>query len=233
MIVSEFITAVLGYMDAEGSTRWSPDLITQIGGMISNNEWSGIINQNRFYRFNQLSVTTDANGAIPISSLTTGSGDTTRYFYRMLTGPTDGNILWTETDFSIVPLATLAGNQSPNQYQYYLAGDVFQLLPVQVGQVMTCFVNWVPPSISQLASPASTIDFVTNYEYLLVWMTAATLLMKGGAESQAASDLMTMSVGARENMLGDIGRRTTRPTFALFPDSSAAWGGGEMGAWGG
>lgn len=229
MLVSEFITNVQSYMDAEGSNRWSPALIQQVGGMISNNEWSDIINQNQYYRFAQVPVTCDSEGRIAIADLTTGSGDTTQYFYRVLSGPTDGNFIWQETDFAAVPLGTQQGAQFPNQYQYYLAGDYFQLLPPQAGLQLTVPVNHVPPTIAQLAGPTSVIPFVPNYEFLLVWMTAATLLMKGGSESQAASDLMTLSDGARKNMLGDVGRRTTRPTFAIYTDPASAWNGGGMG----
>lgn len=225
MLVSEFTSLVYGEMDADGSNRWSPDLVVLTGGMISTNEWSDIVNQNRYYRFAQVPVTTDDQGRIAIADLTTGTGDTTQNFYRMLTGPTDGNILWTETDFNTVPLGTMQGNQAPNAYTYYLAGDYFQLLPVQAGLALTCFVNWTPLSISQLAGAPSAITFPAGYELLLVYMTAATLLMKGGAESQAASDLMTLCDGIRKNMLSDIARRTTRPTFAVFQDGARDWGG--------
>lgn len=226
MLRSEFITAVKSYMDAEGSARWPDDEIIALGGIVSQNEWSDILNQNRFYRFGTRSVTTDSEGRIAIADLTTGSGDSTEYFYRVLVGFSDGNILWTETDFNYVPMATQTGYQVPNRYEFYLAGDYFQLLPVQASLgPLTCQVNHTPPSISQLASDASTIRFPTGYEYIPVWVTAGTLLMKGAAESRAASDLMQLADGARKNMLGDIARRSARPTQAVFQDSASAWGG--------
>lgn len=225
MLVSEFKTAVLSYMDADGSTRWTPAEIVAVGGIVCQNEWSDIVNQNRFYRFATRSVTTDSSGRVVISDLNSGSGDNAQYFYRVLAGFTDGNSLWRETDFSSVPMATLQNSQSPSDYLFYLAGDYFQLLPVQAGNVLTVAVNHTPPTIAQLAGDSSTIPFPSGYEYILVWVTAGTLLMKGAAESQAASDLMVLADGARKNMLGDIARRTTRPTSALFQDSPSAWGG--------
>lgn len=223
MLVSEFTDAVLGYMDAEGSNRWSPAVIVAAGGIVSTSEWSDIINQNRYYKFAQRTVTTDSQGRIALADLSSGAGDSAQYFYRLLPGLTDGNLLYSETTFANVPLAALQGSQSPFQYQYYYIGDYFQILPVQSGLILYAPVNWTPPSISQLAGPGSTIPFVTGYEQILVWMTAATLLMKGAAESQAASDLMSLSDGARKNMLGDLARRTTMPTFAIYPDTAAAW----------
>lgn len=224
MLVSEFIDAVLVYMDAEGSNRWTPQTITAIGGIESLNEWSDILDQNRFYKFAQRTVTTDSLGRIAITDLDSGSADTKQYFNRMLAGLTDGSRLYTETDFENVPMATQVSAQQCAPL-YYLAGDYFQVLPVQSGLTLSAPVNWLPASISQLAGPTSAIIFPTGYEYILVWVTAATLLMKGASESQAAADLMSLADGARKNMLGSIARRTTRPTFAIFGDNASAWGG--------
>jgi hypothetical protein len=223
MLVSEFLTEVLSYMDAEGSNRWTPATITAVGGIVSTNEWSDILDQNRFYKFSSIPVVADSQGRIPIASLTIGTGDSTQYFYRLL-NLNDGNWQYNETDYNYVPMAAVVGSQSPNMYQYYLAGDFFQVLPIQPGATFNVTVNWTPPTIAQLAGTTSVIPFVSTYEYLLVWVTAATLLMKGAAESQAAADLMSLADGARKNMLGQIARRTTRPTFALYPDSAASWG---------
>lgn len=226
LTVQQHIDAARSFMDAESSTRWGDTLITTVGGVVMQNEWSGILNQNQYYRYNNVSVTTDSSGRIPIANLSTGTGDTKKNFYRVLSGPTDGQIVWKETDFRYVPTGTSTNYQNPYEYLYYLAGsDFFQLLPVASGTALTVPVNWTPPTISQLAGVGSVIDFPAGYEYLLAWVTAATLLLKGGAESQAATDLFSLADDARKNMLGDIARLTTRPTSALFNDSPAAWAG--------
>lgn len=221
----QFQTNVLNFMDAESSTRWSQALILSVGGMVCQNEWSDILNQNQYYRFATRSVTTDSSGRVTIASLTTGTGDSTQNFSRLVGPFTDGNILWTETDFRYVPLGTQTNFQNPYAYQYYLSGDYFQLLPVQSGLALTVAVNHTPPTVADLAGDSSVIVFPTGYEWILVWVTAATLLLKGGAESQAASDLFSLADDARKNMLGNIARLTTRPTFALFQDSPGNWGG--------
>lgn len=224
----DFQNNVLSFMDADGSGvtgRWTPALILSVAGIVHNTEWSAILNANQYYNFATVSVTTDSSGRVAISSLSTGSGDSAHTFYRILTGPTDGNILWRETDLRYVPLGTQTNYQNPYEYLYYLTGSYFQLLPVQSGLALTVDVNWTPTSIADLASDSSTLNFPAGNEWLLVWVTAATLLTKGGAESQAASDLFSLADGARKSMLGDIGRRTTRPNSALFSDSPQAWGG--------
>lgn len=225
MTRDEFVENVRSFMDAENSARWSDALILSVAGIVSQNEWSDILNQNQYYRFGTRSVTTDASGRVAISDLNSGSGDSAEIFYRILVGFTDGNILWAETDFRNVPLATQTNYMNPYQYLYYLAGDYFQILPVQSGLSLTVAVNHTPPTISDLADGDSTIPFPSGYEWIPVWVTAATLLMKGAAESQGASDLFALADSARKNMLGDIARRTTRPTTALYSDSPAAWRG--------
>ncbi len=221
----DFQNNVLSFMDAESSNRWTSAIIQSVGGIVSQNEWSDIVNQNQYYRFGTRSVTTDSQGRVAIADLNSGSDDTTEYFYRVLIGFTDGNTLWTETDFRYVPLATQTNYQNPYAYSYYLAGDYFQILPVAVGTTLTVAVNHTPPTIAQLAGDTSIVPFPSGYEWILVWVTAATLLMKGAAESQAASDLFSLAADARTNMLGDIARRTTRPTLALYQDSARSWGG--------
>lgn len=223
MIRSEFVSAVQVYMDAEGSVRWLPETIIAVGGLVSQAEWEGILNQNKMARTALRSVTTGATGLVALSALNSGSGDSTQYFYRVIVGFTDGATVWSETDFTPeMLLATI--NPASAGYQFYQAGDNFQLLNA-ASLSLSVQVNHTPPSIAQLAGDASVIVFPTNYEYILVWTTAATLLMKGSAESQAASDLLLLAQSARTRMLGSIGRRTTRPTFAAFQDSPTAWSG--------
>lgn len=222
---SQFVALTRNYMDAETSERWTDDLIITVGGTVMQNEWSGILNQNQYYRFASRAVTTDSTGRIAIADLSTGLADARQYFYRVLTGPTDGNNLWRQTDLRDVPLGTTTNYQNPYALLYYLAGPYFQLLPVQSGLALTVDVNWTPASISQLDGDASVIDFPEGYEMLLVWTSAGTLLLKGGAEAGAASTLFSLADDSRKNMLGDLARLTVRPTSALFLDSPGAWGG--------
>lgn len=225
MTRDEFVANVRQFMDAESSTRWTDPFILAVGGTVCQTEWSEILDTNQYYRVGTRSVTTDSAGRVAIADLTTGSGDSTENFYRLLTGLTDGNILWTQTDLGYVPLGTQTNFQSPYQYLYYLAGEYFQLLPVQSGLALTVQVSHTPPTVAELTSGSSVLDFPRGYEQIVAWVTAATLLLKGAAESQAASDLFSLADSARSNFLGNIGRRTTRPTSPIFQDSAASWGG--------
>ena len=233
---SDFVTAVAAYLDGEQSNRWTPRLMLDIGGMVMTNEWSDLLNQNKAARWAMRSVITDAQGRVPFSALdkvappppgtgTPPGDDTAEYFYRVIGGFTDGARVWAEVTADELPAPVLAGTVTPIAPCFVQTGDLFQLLPAIPGQLLSVAVSHTPPTIAQLASDLSTIQFPRGYEYILVWVTAATLLMKGGAESQAAADLFSLADGARKNMLGDIARRTTQPTFAAFSDAAGDWAG--------
>lgn len=237
MNVGEFNIAVAAYLDGEGSSRWTPTLIRDTGGMVMTNEWSDLLNQNRALRYAARTVTTDATGCVPLSALDRippplippvspdTQGDSAEYFYRVIGGFTDGSRVWVERDAGELPVPLLTGAVAPIAPCFVLTGDRFQLLPAIPGTVLSAAVSHTPPTIAQLATDLSQIQFPRGYEYILVWVTAGTLLLKGAAESQAASDLFALADGARKNMLGDVARRTTRPTFASFSDTAQDWAG--------
>lgn len=223
---SEFVAAVAAYLDGEGSNRWTPRLILDAGGMVMTNEWSDLLNANKAMRYGLRVVTPDAFGRVAFSALDAGAGDTAENFYRVLGGFTDGARVWTETDVSALPvLSFLSGAPPPQSPCFVQTGEQFQLLPAVVGTPLTVAVSHTPASIALLSGDLSTIVFPRGYEYILVWVTAGTLLLKGGAESQAGADLMSLADGARKNMLGDMARRTTGPTYAAFDDAAASWAG--------
>ena len=222
---SEFVTAVAAYLDGEGSNRWTPRLVLDIGGMVMTNEWSDILNQNKAARWAMRQVVTDAQGRVPFSALDMIpppgppgvpdlSGDAAEYFYRVIGGFTDGARVWVEVDANELPVPFLSGAVAPIAPCFVQIGDAFQLLPATPGASLSAAVSHTPPTVAQLASDLSVLQFPRGYEYIPVWVTAATLLMKGAAESQAAADLFSLADGARKNMLGDTARRTTSPTFA-------------------
>ena len=218
-------------MDAvAGSTvstpRWGTATVNAVGGNVMNEEWSGILNQNPYYRFATITTTTDANGCVAISALTTGSADAKQNFYRVLSGFTDGTYLYKEVDFRNVPMATITNYQNPWDYLYYLAGSNFQLLPVASGTAITTFVNWTPPRVDQLSGDSVALDFPDGAEMILVWQPAAKLLAgKGGAEAAGAQVLTALADDARKNLYGSIARLTTRPSYLLMPDLAQSWGG--------
>lgn len=230
-----FYEAVINYLDATGvdanlaatttTPRWDKSTILAVGDNVMSEEWSGILDQNQAYRVNTVSVTTASDGTVAVASLTTGSGDTQKVFYRILSGFTDGTVLYRETDFRNVPLGSSTNYQTPYEYLYYLMGANWQLLPVASGTALSVVVSYTPPSMGNLATDASTIDFPAGAEYILVWRTAAKLLLKGGTQTGPAAALDALADDARKNMYGQIGRLTTRPNSLMFQDLAQNWNG--------
>lgn len=213
------------YMDAMGSSRWSDAIIKSVLSSVYDAEWSNILNAAPYYSFQQLSVTTDANGQVPFASLNTGSGDSQRNFYRIMS-VSDGNVLYAATRFQDVPLATTSNYLPTYPRMYYLAGTFIQALPVGSGTGLVIAVNYKPTSLSDLSSDNATIDFPDNSHFIIVWEAASQLLLKGGTEATAASNLRNLAKDERETMLDDIRRRTINPTMMAYPDQKYDWSGG-------
>lgn len=241
--VTQFQESVQNWLDSTGADavanattsvpRWGTTVINSVGGQVFQEEWTGLLNQNRNYTFSQVSVTTDGNGCVSVAQLTTGTGDATQNFHRILSGFTDGLVLYRETDYDRVPLGTLSNYQSPWDFLYYLAGGNqlgatanFQLLPLVASNALTAFVNWTPMRIDLLSSSASVINFPDGYENILSIQTAGRLLGKGGNEGAAANMLFAMADDMRKGCYAYLGRLTTRPSSLQFPDLAVNWMGG-------
>jgi hypothetical protein len=220
-----YLSRTREWMDATGSDRWSDAFLYALLGLKFREEWEGVLDAAPTYRFAQRSVTTDANGQFALSALASGSGDTAQTAYKLIT-VTDGTVLYRETDYARVPLAT-SGTYNGLEFDrsYYLIGDTVQVLPTAAGLGLTVAVNWVPTPIDQLSGDAVTADFVDGYENLVALLAAADALAKGGTETGATGDLRALAQTYRQGLYASVQRRTTTPMFLGFSDSSIAWGG--------
>jgi len=223
--LQNYIDQTREYMDAVGSDRWSDDLIKTVLNGVFDAEWSNILNAAPYYKFAERQVTTDADGLIPLSDLDAGGGDSQQNWYRILS-VSDGNVLYEQTRFQDVPLATTTNYLPTYPRLYYIAGDNVQILPVSSNLALYIYVNYKPTSISDLATTASIPDFPNNSHLIVIWEAAAQLLLKGGAETSAANDLRALASIERTTLLDDIRRRTINPTRMSYPDLKWDWAGG-------
>jgi hypothetical protein len=212
-------------MDAVASDRWSDATITRVLNAVYADEWSNILNAQPYYTFAQRVVTTDSNGVVSFASLSSGSGDSQQNFFRVLS-VSDGNVLYTQTRFQDVPLATTTNYLPTYPRLYYTAGQALQILPVSSGLQLYVYVNYKPTNFSDLASDASVIDFPDANETLIANEAGARLLNKGGAESVAAQTLRNEANLIRSSMLDDLRRYTINPTMMAYPDQKYDWSGG-------
>jgi len=213
------------YMDAVGSTRWSDSIIETILAQVYDEEWSNILNAAPYYTFQQLTLTTDANGQIPFSSLDTGTGDDEKNYYRVLS-VSDGNVLYNQTEFQYVPLATTTNYLPTYPRLYYMVGTNVQILPVASGTSIYVAVNYKPTALNDLSSDSVVINFPENNQGILTASAAAKLLLKGGAEVGAANSFRNLANEERQSMLDDLRRRTINPTRMAYPDQKYDWSGG-------
>lgn len=223
--VSTLVGQTREYMDAVGSSRWSDAIIKTVLGNVFDAGWSNILNAAPYYTFQQLTVTTDSNGQIPFASLNTGTGDTARNFYRIMS-VSDGNVLYSPTRFQDVPLATTTNYLPSYPRLYYLAGTFVQALPVSAGTQLYIAVNYKPVAVNDLSSDNATVEWPDNNHLILVWEAASQLLLKGGTEAAAAANLKQLADAEFRTMLDDIRRRTINPTQMAYPDQKYDWAGG-------
>ena len=222
---AELVSLTREAMDAVDSTRWSDSLIKSVLNVVYDDEWSNLLNASQYYTYAMRQVATDSNGVIPFASLSTGGGDSQQNFYRILS-VSDGNVLYSQTRFQDVPLATTTNYLPTYPRLYYIVGEQVQILPVSSGQSLYVAVNYKPTSLSDLLSDASTITFPLGGEWIIANEAGARLLNKGGAESGAAQVLKREAAELRAGMLDDIRRRTINPTMLAYPDQKYDWAGG-------
>lgn len=222
MQLSELMDLTRQFMDADGSTRWSDSFVRTALANVYDQEWSNILNAAPYYTFNTVQLAPDANGIIDITDLTTGTGDSAKNFYRIL-GMNDGNYQYRETRFQDVPLATTTNYLPTYPRLFYRAGDTVQVLPIGTSPTLNITVNWKPTGITSLASDSSTITYPQYNELIVARMAAAELLVKGGAEPEAAAVLIRSAADDRSSMLDDIRRMTISPTFMAYPDLAWEW----------
>lgn len=219
-----YISNTRAVMDATSSTRWSDTDVKVALGFVHANEYSSLLSANPYVKLQQVSVTTDANGQFLVTTMDTGSGDTKKWFFRMI-ALTDGNVVYRPTSFRQVPVATTTNYVDPYQRLYYQAGDYVQVLPVTAGLSLYAWTNWTPTPIDQLAGTSSTVDFPDNSEMLVCYGAAAFLLNKAGAESEASGQMKAMANELRTQMYQNLSRFSAQPIYMGYPDLAGEWGG--------
>lgn len=236
MTRGELTDAAREFADAVDSPRWSDANIQRLLGLNQWTELGKLLNVNNQYYLNGgdglLTVTQDANGQFNWSDLTTGSGDSVKTVYRVLTlgQPSGGNGAGTSGPlyYREVPYIRFPNPQPSTSlpYVWYRIGSKVQILPAVSGQQLTAVVNYRPCRIEDLSSDDVDVPFPDGYELMLAYLAAANMLDKGGAESGAANVLLANAASIRDDMMLDLGRMSIQPKIAYATDDPNDWGGG-------
>ena len=214
------MTLVDEVADVVGSPRWGATLKRQLLGEVHWREWRDLLNVNRHLRLAKRTATTDANGTIANSDLDSGGGDSKEVFYRVLT-VYQGNLFYQPSTYEDYPISPTSVNLPQVWYEF---GNTIQLIPAAQGNTVTVTVNHLPQRADLLASDASDVVFPDGYDLLLAYETAASLFMKGGAETSTAAEMRTMATVLRERLHQDLARLTVRPTRMSSQDDRFDWG---------
>lgn len=215
MTKAAIIAAARERADAVSSGRWDNADLGVLLGMVHWSEWAHILNANNLYTFRTVTVTPDADGVIAKADLS----DATRLFYRVLSLRC-ANRFYVPIHYSLAPTPDQAGfSQS---FCWYEKGTGIQIVPASSDSCEVT-VNYRPKRASAL-NDGDTVDFPDGYEHILVYGLAAELLLKGGAETEAAGDMQRRQAVLREDMLSDLRRLSVRPTIVMAMDDPSDWG---------
>jgi hypothetical protein len=218
----ELVSEIRSLADAENETRWTPTTVLRQLDVVFDEEWARILAADPYYRVSVLTPSIDANSRIAQSDLNSGSADSLERFYRVI-GVVAGEAVFGPTDYSDNLLTITSGrNYETGTRIYWWQGQYLYLHP-RPGDTATVSVNHRPQLPSQLADGDSVIEYPSPYEMILAHVTAARMLAKGGAESNASADLLTMADTIRDGLLADLSRKQTQPITWRYGDSRRDW----------
>lgn len=222
MIRSTLMTLIDEIADANNSPRWGTTLKRQMLGEVHWREWRDLLNVNKMLRVGSRTVTTDANGRVAKSDLNTGllAQDNVETFYRVLSVRL-GNFFYQPAKYDDYPVSPTSVALPQVWYEY---GDGLQLIPAVEGNTATIVVNHLPQRADLLSSDSSTVVFPDGYEMVLAYETAASMFMKGAAETNLSMELSGKASQLRDLMHQDVSRLTIRPIRMGYADDRMDWG---------
>jgi hypothetical protein len=207
---------------AEESEAWDDAAeVLPLLGLVHAREWKAVLDVNPYYRWAERGVTVDASTSrVAKSALAAGAGDSQQRLYRVL-AVRNATVPYRPADAADMTTAVASGSGTGVWWEQ---GTDLQFLPGDSGRALTVAVNYTPTRADDLSADAVAVDWPEDYEMLLVWETAALLLAKGGAETEAAADVRAMSLELRERLHAEAERLSTRPREWRYSDTSDVWG---------
>ena len=225
-----YLSRLREVMDAEGSKRWTDASLRAYLGIAHQRLWKAILDANKQYRFAERTVTPDADGKVPLTSLNGSSGDTLQRFYRLVSDQNGygavrrGVISYQEADLTRFPTyredTSLTGSYSG---VYWIEGDNLQVLPRSGGNVVVR-VSHTPARIDELSDDTITAEFPDGYEFVVCYEAASLALAKGGAETEAGAAMKLIRQDLMSDLISTIARRSTAPLRFGAIDNASDWG---------
>jgi hypothetical protein len=213
-------TRVLTVADAVGSSRWSTTYVDDTISRVHTAGWRRILNANNTYRASARSVATSSAGAVPFSSLSSGTADNVERFYRVL-GVRVGNLVYGEVESRDWLLGSGAG-EGPAQGYFFANQSLYT--PAAVSTAITVWVNHLPVAFNAISADGVAVVWPTDYEDCLCYDAAAELLSMGAMETGPALELKALADAWWLDMLGDLGRLSVNPLQFKYSDNASDFG---------
>lgn len=219
---AQLVTLTEESLDAVSSSRWGSTLKLQTLSLVHARGWRRILNAHRATRWASRSVTTDSNGRVALSDLSSGSGDSQERLYKVL-AVANGQRRYRLGEFMDDPMA-LVRSTSQMADLAWRQGDYLQMQPATEGDTLTVWVNHLPTPISELSADSVAVTWPTDYEPILAFEAAAILAAKGGAETDVSQTMTSLAADLWNDLLADLSRWHTDPLYVQASDSPHEWG---------
>lgn len=234
-------TMALNWADASTSTRWDTTAggeVDQLAGYVQLQIWKRVLNAYPAFLTATRTVTTSApnpasiwpyGGTFDTSTLSSGTGDTQQNLYRIIV-VSFNNLQYTEERPKNYLVPYVAGSTS---LLWFAMGSTI-VVPGTASSTGTVWVSWTPTPVHQLATDSSTVVLPStsrdaavpgdDCNQAIAALTAALMLNKGGAESDAADRLQAQGAAMLEELLQDLSRLSTGALMMQYDDSPYNWG---------
>lgn len=215
--------------DLENSPRWdfTPGVSGEVDqhlGIVHAREWKRILNAAPYYRTAQRTPTTDSNGQVALTTLSDVSvPDSAENRYRILLVAAN-NVPYKEVFPEDAFLSNVSGASSQGASRIWYRNGNYLVLPDAPSITLTgVWVNHYPTRADNLSGDGIQVEFPDDYEDILVYMGAASLVGKGAAETDAAAWMQQQAKEMRDDMLQDLARTSIKPEMIRFSDSPGDW----------
>lgn len=220
----------LNLADAVLAQRWDATPGGEVDRRLSwvlDREWRRILDAQPYARTGKRTPTTDADGKVALSDLTIGAGDAIERLNRILLVGFGGAVYDDGSQFSRdFFLAQTMGGVNGVGRQWYRDGTHLWVPAAGPNTVADgVWVSHIPARFHTYSSDSIDVPLPEGYDDIFAYEGAAAVLVKGGAETQAAVELKAFAKEMREEFLAHYARLSTLPLRFKFPDSASDWGG--------
>jgi hypothetical protein len=211
-------------MDARTSSRWKKVDLMRALGLLHYLEWGRLLEKNDTLRSAiRTNIARDAEGTFLLSALNSGAGDALEAAYKPLEIRQGGACIPEENarQMDRWPGATASSSVGP-RYGWFFDGDRVVVEPRNTTAV-DVRIQHRPQRADLVTTDTDDVVWPEGHELVLVLMTAAQALLKGGGEADLGTRLRGEAGEYRRLMYQELVRRGARPVEREYGDDPGIW----------